>query len=74
MLVGSLGWEILQLPLYTISHTRDIWEQAFAVFHCTVGDLFIAAFTFGLVFGIMGDPGWSVVRFERVPLRSAHSF
>ena len=66
ILVGSLGWEILQLRLYTISYTRDIWEQAFAVIHCTVGDLFIAAFTFGLVLLIMGYRGWPAHHFKRV--------
>ncbi|HXM82875.1 MAG TPA: hypothetical protein VN929_13225 [Burkholderiales bacterium] len=41
--VLSLGWEIAQLPLYTL------WKQAtpaymgFAVAHCTVGDVLIGA-------------------------------
>jgi len=66
ILVGNLAWEIFQLPLYTISHTGDIWEQAFAVIHCTVGDLLIAALTFGLALLTMGYPGWPALHFTRV--------
>ena len=66
ILVGNLAWEIFQLPLYTISQTRDIWEQAFAVIHCTVGDLLIAALTFGLALLTMGYPGWPALYFKRV--------
>jgi Cu(I)/Ag(I) efflux system membrane protein CusA/SilA len=34
--VGNLGWESLQLPLYTIWNTGTFREQAFAVVHCTI--------------------------------------
>lgn len=66
ILVGNLAWEILQLPLYTISYTGDVWELAFAVIHCTVGDALIAAFTFGLGLLTMGIAGWPALHFKRV--------
>ena len=37
-----LLWEIGQLPLYTIWSTDPLARQAFAVFHCTLGDAMIA--------------------------------
>jgi hypothetical protein len=42
VLVGNLTWEILHLPLYTIWTTGSMQEVAFAVVHCTLGDLLIA--------------------------------
>ena len=36
-----LGWELLQLPLYTIWHEADAGAIAFAVAHCTLGDAVI---------------------------------
>ena len=39
--VGHLAWEIMQLPLYTI-WSEPAQRQAFAVLHCTAGDLMIA--------------------------------
>lgn len=40
--IGHLFWEIAQLPLYTIWTTETLQEQAFAIIHCTFGDLLIA--------------------------------
>src|SRR6266478_1886264 len=48
ILVGNLIWETLHLPLYTIWTTGTLWEQAFAVVHCTFGDLLIAVSTLTL--------------------------
>lgn len=39
---GHLLWETLQLPLYTIWRQAPPTEIAFAVAHCTAGDLLIA--------------------------------
>lgn len=39
----SLAWEILQLPLYTIWQEARPDRIAFAVAHCTVGDVMIGA-------------------------------
>ena len=36
---AHLAWEVVQLPLYTIWWTSTAGEIAFAVLHCTAGDL-----------------------------------
>ena len=50
-LVLNLIWEFLQLALYTIWWSEPWPRIAFALFHCTLGDLLIGAvaFTFALV-------------------------
>jgi hypothetical protein len=37
----NLAWEALQLPLYTIWTEASAGDIAFAVFHCTLGDVLI---------------------------------
>jgi len=37
----NLGWEIVQLPLYTIWHHPSVGYVAYAVLHCTAGDVLI---------------------------------
>jgi hypothetical protein len=37
----NAAWEVLQLPLYTLWHEGSASEIAFALAHCTVGDLMI---------------------------------
>jgi hypothetical protein len=57
--LGHLAWETLQLPLYGIWFDGTAAQITFAVAHCTVGDIMIAAATLGpalLVFG-RGWPG-----------------
>jgi hypothetical protein len=44
-LPAHLAWEIVQLPLYTLWNNPDKGAITFAVVHCTVGDLMIAACT-----------------------------
>ena len=48
---AHLAWEIAQLPLYTIWTEGTPGELAFAVLHCTAGDLMIAlsALAFALI-------------------------
>lgn len=62
ILAGNLIWEILHLPLYTIWQTGSLREQAFAVFHCTLGDLLIATSSLALALVIAGDSEWPVRR------------
>ncbi len=61
-LVGSgllhLVWETLQLPLYTIWRTGTNFEIAFAVFHCTAGDVIIAAGSLFTAMVIFGNRTW----------------
>ena len=44
--IGHLFWEAAQLPLYTLWRTGTPREIAFALFHCTSGDVLITTTTF----------------------------
>ncbi|MGE0055416.1 MAG: hypothetical protein AB7S74_14515 [Hyphomicrobium sp.] len=55
--IAHLAWETLQLPLYTIWTSAARWEIAFAVVHCTVGDIMIAASA--LIAAILVGRFWS---------------
>jgi len=61
----SLAWEVAHLPLYTIWATgRPAWI-AFAVVHCTAGDILIGAVALmlALILSRAGEPAdWSVWR------------
>jgi hypothetical protein len=61
--VGSLVWEVLHLPLYTIWTAGTLREQAFAAGHCTLGDLVIAACALTLALLLVGAPRWPRDRF-----------
>ena len=66
ILLGNLLWEVAHLPLYTLWTTATRAQQAFAIVHCTVGDLLIAAFA--LLFALLtaGNARWPAERFTRV--------
>jgi len=64
--VGHLAWEVIQLPLYTIWSTGTMRELAFAVLHCTGGDIVIALCTLTAALVLVGDPAWPSRRIERV--------
>jgi hypothetical protein len=53
-----LVWESAQLPLYTIWSTGTLYEKAFAVVHCTAGDLMIASLTLLAALVLAGSAGW----------------
>jgi hypothetical protein len=57
-LISHLTWEIIQLPLYTIWSTASPRELAFAVLHCTAGDLLIALATLMGSLALIGDRDW----------------
>lgn len=63
---ANLAWETAQLPLYAIWTEGTPQEIAFAVAHCTAGDLLIALSSLiaGLV--IAGDKSWPAKRFWAV--------
>ena len=65
MLAGNLIWEVAQLPLYTI-WIAPLREQAFAVVHCTLGDLLIALSALMLALIMVGNRDWPRQRFWRV--------
>ncbi|MCL4765535.1 MAG: hypothetical protein KJZ80_04825 [Hyphomicrobiaceae bacterium] len=64
--LGNFAWEIAQLPLYTIWYDGSAREIAFAVLHCTGGDILIAgtALLAGLL--IAGNSRWPHDRFLSV--------
>ena len=63
MAAGNLVWETLHLPLYTLWRDGTLYEQAFAVVHCTFGDVLIALSTALLALVIVGDRAWPARRF-----------
>lgn len=66
--VGNLAWETLHLPLYTIWRNGTVGEQAFAVVHCTGGDILIALTTLMAGLLVFGDRDWPGSRFMAVAL------
>lgn len=50
-------WEVAQLPLYTIT-AEPLSRQAFAVIHCTVGDVMIAALSLLIAFCLLLPVKW----------------
>jgi hypothetical protein len=50
----NLAWEIAQLPLYAIWKTGSRREILFAVVHCTLGDVLIAAGSLFLALLLVG--------------------
>lgn len=61
----NLAWEIVQLPLYTIWATARPGSIAFAVLHCTAGDVLIgaAALLLALILNRAGEPAdWPLRR------------
>lgn len=57
MAAGNLLWELAHVPLYTLWLTGTEGEIAYAVLHCTLGDVMIAAATLGLAWATCGR-GW----------------
>lgn len=56
-LPAHLVWEVLQLPLYTIWREGTPREIAFALLHCTAGDVLIAAGSLELAV-LLAGAGW----------------
>ena len=65
ILAGNLLWEVLHLPLYTIGQTGSFGEKAFAVLHCTAGDVLIALAALTAALLIAGDAHWPQRSFAR---------
>ncbi len=63
--VGNLAWEAAQMPLYTVWRTGSTRDIAFAVVHCTGGDVLIAGASLaGSLLLLGGD--WPRSHFLRV--------
>jgi hypothetical protein len=69
-LVGSaaihLAWETLQLPLYTLWRTETWRGIAFALLHCTAGDVLIALAVLVLSLLLVGGEAWPARGFHAV--------
>lgn len=66
MLVASLAWEVLHLPLYTLWREASVEFMAFAVAHCTVGDVMIALATLAAAWLLCGARAWPRNRYRGV--------
>lgn len=62
----NLLWEIAQFPLYTLWYEGTVGEIAFAVAHCTAGDVMIASLTLLAALLLIGDRTWPVRRYWAV--------
>lgn len=60
---AHLLWEVVQLPLYTLWRTGTRGEQAFAVIHCTGGDVLIAGSSLLMALLFAGHRSWPAVAF-----------
>jgi hypothetical protein len=69
-LVAHLGWEILQLPFYTLWSTGTLRQQAFAVIHCTLGDAMIAGLSLLLALAVFARATWPHAGVARVYVAS----
>lgn len=63
---AHLLWEVVQLPLYTLWRTGTRGEQAFAVIHCTGGDVLIAGSSLLMALLFAGHRSWPAVAFYEV--------
>jgi hypothetical protein len=63
VLLANFVWEVLQLPLYTLWREGTPGEIAFAVVHCTGGDLLIALSSLAAALVVTGRPAWPRERF-----------
>jgi len=61
--VGNLVWETAQMPLYTLWRTGSTHDIAFAVVHCTGGDVLIAAVSLLGSLLLFGAADWPRSRF-----------
>jgi hypothetical protein len=64
--VANLAWEVTHLPLYTLWQEGSVGENAFAVVHCTGGDLLIATASLVLALLLFAARDWPEGSFLRV--------
>lgn len=68
MAAGNLLWEMAHVPLYTLWVTGSPGDIAYAVLHCTAGDVLIAGFCLLLSVALIDRSGWPRERFGEVAL------
>lgn len=66
--IANVIWETLHLPLYTIWTTASAGHQAFAVLHCTAGDILIALSALAVAVTSVGSKAWPGERHRPVLL------
>lgn len=66
--VLNLVWETLQLPLYTLWKESSPAAIAFAVVHCTFGDVLIATVSLFAALVLLWGKRWPQERYWRVAL------
>lgn len=64
--LANLVWEVAQLPLYTIWRDGTPGEIAFAVLHCTAGDVLIAGASLVAALLLAGHGCWPGERYLAV--------
>lgn len=64
--LGHLAWEGAQVPLYTLWWTGTPGQVAWAVVHCTAGDVLIAAVALAGSLLLFGGAGWPRTGFRQV--------
>jgi hypothetical protein len=67
----SSAWEIAQLPLYTIWNAGRPAYIAFAVLHCTAGDVLIGLAALAVALVITQAPALAAWRWRRITLVTA---
>lgn len=63
-LVIHLVWEVAQLPLFTI-WSAGVGTQAFAVIHCTAGDVAISGLALLAALLVTAEPQWPSGQLQR---------
>lgn len=58
LMAGNLAWEIFQLPFYTLWREGTLQSRAFAVVHCTIGDVLIGTAALLVSVMLFGRRGW----------------
>lgn len=64
----NLGWELAQLPLYTIWTEGTRAGMLFAVFHCTLGDLLIGLAALALALTLARARGIAEWQWNRIAI------
>jgi hypothetical protein len=64
--IGNLVWEAAQLPLYTLWVEGTRAQLAYALFHCTLGDVLIGATTLFAAITLMRARSWPTKGFRPV--------
>ena len=65
-IAANFVWEVLQLPLFTLWTTGTLRQQAFAVFHCTIGDAMIAGLSLLVALSFVAQSTWPTSNVARV--------